>query len=85
MKMLGEYLENAIKFEQMAAEEKDATLKAQFEKQAFAYRKLAEKERRILASKLRAISDFYFELPNFGASPWLFDRFLGLPRFTNAA
>jgi len=27
----------------MAAEEKDATLKAQFEKQAFAYHKLAEK------------------------------------------
>jgi hypothetical protein len=43
MKMLAEYLENAIKFEQMAAEEKDAKLKAQFEKQAFAYRKLAEK------------------------------------------
>jgi hypothetical protein len=33
-----------------------------------------------LASKVRAISDFYFELPNFGASPWLFDRFLGPPR-----
>jgi uncharacterized protein (DUF2384 family) len=43
MKMLAEYLENPIRFEQMAAEEKDATLKAQFEKQAFAYRKLAEK------------------------------------------
>ena len=43
MKMLAEYLENAIKFEQMAAEEKDAKLKAQFEKQDFAYRKLAEK------------------------------------------
>jgi len=27
MKMLAEYLENAIKFEQMAAEEKDAKLK----------------------------------------------------------
>jgi hypothetical protein len=33
-----------------------------------------------LASKVRAISDFYFELPNFGASPWFFDRFLGPPR-----
>jgi hypothetical protein len=43
MKMLAEYLENALRFEQMAADEKDATLKAQFEKQAFAYRKLAEK------------------------------------------
>jgi hypothetical protein len=27
MKMLAEYVENAIKFEKMAAEEKDATLK----------------------------------------------------------
>ena len=43
MKMLAEYLENAIKFEKMAAEEKDAKLKEHFEKQAVAYRKLAEK------------------------------------------
>jgi hypothetical protein len=43
MKMLAEYLENAIKFEKMAAEEKDAKLKDHFEKQAVAYRKLAEK------------------------------------------
>jgi hypothetical protein len=43
MKMLAEYLENAIKFEHMAAQEKDAKLKADFEKQAAAYRKLAEK------------------------------------------
>jgi hypothetical protein len=43
MKMLAEYLENAIKFEQMAAEERDAKLKEHFEKQAAAYRKLAEK------------------------------------------
>ena len=43
MKMLAEYLENAIKFEQMAAEEKDAKLKEHFEKQGAAYRKLAEK------------------------------------------
>jgi hypothetical protein len=33
MKMLAEYLENAIRFEKMAAEEKDAKLKADFEKQ----------------------------------------------------
>jgi hypothetical protein len=32
MKMLAEYLENAIKFEKMAAEEKDAKLKEHFEK-----------------------------------------------------
>jgi hypothetical protein len=43
MKMLAEYLENAIKFERLAAEEKDAVLKAELEKQAIAYRKLAEK------------------------------------------
>jgi hypothetical protein len=43
MKMLAEYLESAIKFEKMASEEKDASLKAHFEKQATAYRKLAEK------------------------------------------
>jgi hypothetical protein len=43
MKMLAEYLESAIKFEKMAAEEKDAKLKAHFENQAAAYRKLAEK------------------------------------------
>jgi hypothetical protein len=43
MKMLAEYLENAIKFEKMAADEPDAKLKEHFEKQAAAYRKLAEK------------------------------------------
>jgi hypothetical protein len=43
MKMLAEYLDTAIKFEQMAAHEKDRKLKAQFEKQAASYRRLAEK------------------------------------------
>jgi hypothetical protein len=41
--MLAEYLDTAIKFEQMAAAENDRVLKAEFEKQAAAYRKLAEK------------------------------------------
>ena len=41
MKMLSEYLEHAINFERMAAEEDNPVLKAQFEKQAAAYRKLA--------------------------------------------
>jgi hypothetical protein len=41
MKMLAEYLEKAITFEQLAAQEKDATLRASLEKQAMAYRKLA--------------------------------------------
>jgi len=43
VKMLAEYLDTALKFEQMAAAEKDPTLKADFERQAAAYRKLAEK------------------------------------------
>jgi hypothetical protein len=43
MKMLAEYVESAIKFEKMAAQEKDPKLKAEFEKQAMSYRKLAEK------------------------------------------
>jgi len=41
MKMLAEYLEKAITFEKMAAAEKDAKLRADLEKQAIAYRKLA--------------------------------------------
>jgi len=41
MKMLAEYLEKAITFERMAVDEKDAKLKADLEKQAVAYRKLA--------------------------------------------
>ena len=48
MKMLAEYLEKAITFEQMAAMEKDGALKASLEKQAAAYRKLAaERARRL--------------------------------------
>jgi len=43
MKMLAEYLDTAIKFEQMAAHEKDPKLKAELERQAASYRKLAEK------------------------------------------
>jgi hypothetical protein len=41
MKMLPEYLEKAEQFARMAAEEKDAWLKAELEKQAAAYRRLA--------------------------------------------
>jgi hypothetical protein len=43
MKMLAEYLEKAIQFETMAAQEKDPKLKAELEKQAHAYRKLTER------------------------------------------
>jgi hypothetical protein len=44
MKMITEYLDHAITFERMEAEEDDAVLKAKFEKQAIAYRKLAPNE-----------------------------------------
>ena len=40
--MIAEYLDNALKFEELAAEEHNLTLKAEFQKQAEAYRKLAE-------------------------------------------
>jgi hypothetical protein len=41
MQMLADYLEKAINFERMAAEEKDANLKVNLERLAAAYRKLA--------------------------------------------
>jgi hypothetical protein len=41
MKMVAEYLEKALNFEQLAVAEKDPKLKADFERQAAAYRKLA--------------------------------------------
>ncbi len=51
--MLAEYLESAVKFEQMAAHEKDPKLKADFEKQAAAYRNLAEKRAKEHGLKMR--------------------------------
>ena len=41
MKMIAEYLENAVKFERLAAEEVNSQLKVDFERQAQAYRRLA--------------------------------------------
>ena len=41
MKLLNEYLEHALTFERLAAAEQDPKLKAEFEGQATAYRKLA--------------------------------------------
>jgi hypothetical protein len=41
MKLLTEYLEHALSFERMAAEEANPKIREQFEKQAEAYRKLA--------------------------------------------
>ena len=40
VKMIAEYLEHALNFERMAADEKNPEIKAVFEKQAAAYRKL---------------------------------------------
>ena len=41
VKMLAQYQEHALEFERMAANEKDPQVKAQLERQAAAYRKLA--------------------------------------------
>lgn len=41
MKLLTEYLEHALTFERLAAEESNPQTKLQFEKQAASYRKLA--------------------------------------------
>jgi hypothetical protein len=51
--MLAEYLEKAIQFETMAAQEKDAKLKTDLEKQAAAYRKWRKREPRNTASRCR--------------------------------
>ena len=40
MKMVAEYLEHAINFELLAADERNPQVKAEFEKQAATYRKL---------------------------------------------
>ncbi len=42
MKWIAEYLENALKFEQLAALERNAEVRAKLETQAASYRKLAE-------------------------------------------
>jgi hypothetical protein len=41
MKLLNEYLEHALAFERLAAGENKPEVKAQFEQQAMAYRRLA--------------------------------------------
>jgi hypothetical protein len=41
MKLITEYIEHALAFERMAADESNPEVKAQFENQASAYRKLA--------------------------------------------
>jgi hypothetical protein len=54
MKMVAEYLEHALQFERMAAEESDPALKESFRKQAVAYRNLADK--RAAALKLSPVN-----------------------------
>ena len=41
MKMISEYIEHALTFEKLVAEEQDLKLRAELENQAKAYRKLA--------------------------------------------
>jgi hypothetical protein len=41
MKMIAEYIEHALTFERMAAREHNPKVRAEFEKRARAYRKLA--------------------------------------------
>jgi hypothetical protein len=56
--MVAEYLERALQFERMAAQEADPKLKASLEAQAVAYRKLAEKraaERKLPPINLPAV------------------------------
>jgi TATA-binding protein-associated factor Taf7 len=48
MKTVAEYLEQALHFQRMAAEATNPTLQQSFEKQAEAYRKLAEKRSAVL-------------------------------------
>ena len=57
MKMLAEYLENAINFEKMEADEKDPKLRERFAKQAAAYRKLAEKRAKDYGLKVASRRD----------------------------
>jgi hypothetical protein len=50
VKVIEEYLENALAFEQLAAVEIDPTLKDDFEKQAVSFRKLAAERAKRLGS-----------------------------------
>jgi hypothetical protein len=56
MKLVAEYLLDAIKFEQMAEDAKDEALKAAFMKQAADYRNLALKRAKALGMPLPDVS-----------------------------
>jgi hypothetical protein len=57
MLKLQEYIENARRFERLAADETNPAIKAQFQNQADAYRKLAERRARFLDAVKRKIPD----------------------------
>jgi hypothetical protein len=57
MLKLEEYLENARQFDRLAADETNPAIKAQFEKQADAYRSLAERRARFLQAVKPKILD----------------------------
>jgi hypothetical protein len=57
MLKLQEYLENARRFERLAADETNSAIKAQFQNQADAYRKLAERRARFLEAVKHKIPD----------------------------
>jgi DICT domain-containing protein len=52
MKMIAEYLDHAVQFELLAHTEENPKLKADFEQQAAAYRKLAAERSKKLGLKL---------------------------------
>jgi hypothetical protein len=54
MKLATEYLADAAKFERLARAERDPNLRAQLEKQALAYRKLAKERAEKLGIRLPA-------------------------------
>ena len=56
MKLVAEYLLDAIKFEQMAEDAKDDALKAAFRNQAADYRKLALERAKQLGMQLPDVS-----------------------------
>jgi hypothetical protein len=57
MQRLAEYLENARQFERLAADEINPAIKAQFEKQAEAYQKLAERRAGFLGAVVPKLSN----------------------------
>jgi hypothetical protein len=52
MKLVAEYLADALKFERLAAQEKDEDLKLSFLQQATTYRNLAEKRAKELGKSV---------------------------------